>query len=82
MKIPKMKVIQNLMLNHILFYHLPEKTCWKKLSKLSYFDVGSSSGAAAPLSKQNKYFEMLITFFSKFFQEKGKTKCDSALNLE
>ena len=75
-KMKKTKDIQNLMLNHIWFYHFPEKTCQKRLSNFVFFDVGpasaESSGTATPFyqNKTNISDQMSKNKkFNNFFQQ-------------
>ena len=82
-KTQETKIIPNFMLNHVLFYHFPEKTCWKSYSTVYFFDIAPVSCTVTPfLSIKTKQIfhqsQVLITFFSKYFWENGKTKRDSA----
>ena len=50
-KMDKMKNIQNFMLNYVLFYHFPEKTCWKKV--IQHFNFLSLAAMAVMTTSRN-----------------------------
>ena len=61
-KMDKMKNIQNFMLNYVLFYHFPEKTCWKKvIQHFNFLSLAAMAVMTMSLRDQTvpKYFVLI-----------------------